>query len=59
MAYLWRRLEEEYGKPIDEILLEHLNKYGIEETVSRLGIHRITIYKWLRQLGVALGPEAQ
>lgn len=46
-------LEERFGKPIEDILKEHYEKYGTSAGPRFLGIEASTLYRWMCRLGLS------
>lgn len=47
------KVQETFGQPIKEVLLEHINKNKSPEiTAGLLGINRSTLYQWMDKLGI-------
>ena len=52
MSYLQRRIENKYGRPLEDILVELLNKKGLLGTAKELGVSRSTVEHWMIRLGI-------
>lgn len=48
MAYA----EKAWGKPIKTVMVELLNRHTAEATAQLLGVQKMTLYQWIRKLGL-------
>ena len=58
---LMQRVESDHQRPLERLLPEMVNEYGLSETASELGVSKATLGYWLLKLGidvrrVALAP---
>ena len=58
---LMQRVEKEHQRPLERLLPEMVNEYGLSTTAEELGVSKATIGYWLLKLGinvrrVALAP---
>ncbi len=56
-----QRVESDHQRPLERLLPEMVNEYGLSETASELGVSKATLGYWLLKLGinvrrVALAP---
>ncbi len=61
-TYRMRQIEEERGKPIEQILEELCSKHALlEHAAAKLGVDQSTLYIWLMRFGFEkrwVKPEA-
>ena len=58
---LMQRVEKEHQRPLERLLPEMVNEYGLSTTAEELGVSKATLGYWLLKLGinvrrVALAP---
>ena len=58
---LMQRGEKEHQRPVERLLPEMVNEYGLSATAEELGVSKATLGYWLLKLGinvrrVALAP---
>ena len=58
---LMQRVEKEHQRPLERLLPEMVNEYGLSTTAEELGVSKGTLGYWLLKLGinvrrVALAP---
>ncbi len=58
---LMQRVEKEHQRPLERLLPEMVNEYGVSTTAEELGVSKATLGYWLLKLGinvrrVALAP---
>ena len=58
---LIQRVEKEHQRPLERLLPEMVNEYGLSATAEELGVSKATLGYWLLKLGinvrrVALAP---
>ena len=58
---LMQRVEKEHQRPLERLLPEMVNEYGLSTTAEELGVSKATLCYWLLKLGinvrrVALAP---
>ena len=58
---LMQRVEKEHQRPLERLLPEMVNEYGLTTTAEELGVSKATLGYWLLKLGinvrrVALAP---
>ena len=56
-----QRVEKEHQRPLERLLPEMVNEYGLSTTAEELGVSKATLGYWLLKLGinvrrVALAP---
>lgn len=51
---LMLRVENEHGRPLEELLPERVNEIGLSATAGELGVSKATLGYWLLKLGISV-----
>ena len=49
---LMQRVEQQHQRPLERLLPEMVNEYGLSTTAEELGVSKATLGYWLLKLGI-------
>lgn len=51
---LMQRVEKEHQRPLERLLPEMVNEFGLSATADNLGVSKATLGYWLLKLGISV-----
>jgi hypothetical protein len=52
---LMRDVEERFQRPLERLLPELVNQYGLSQAATEIGVSTSTVPYWMLKLGLAIG----